>query len=435
MVSEHSHEHMASGGSRPNAGSSRHWLRLAARSALALFVLGIGGAVSFYWLTHRPKAKRHKPKAEAKLVEVSSAAMADEPVTVKLMGTVVPAKTVALASQVGGEIVEISPSFVPGGRFRADERIARIERADYELVVRQRTAELAKAESELKLEMGQQDVAKRESELLGADLGKEDKELLLRGPQLAAAQASVAMARAALEKARLDLERTTIEAPFNAIVQSRNVDIGSQVNARAALASLVCTDEYWVQVSVPVNQLRWIDIPGANSSTGSAVRVYHEAAWGEKKARLGTVKALMTNIETEGRMAMLLVSVKDPLNLDTDVPKDCPLILDAYVRVEINGRQLRNVVRIPRTALRDGNRVWVMNSDGTLDIREVAIEWSSDDYVCLSGGLVSGDLVVTSDLAAPVQGMALRTLKALPNASAGHAESRTVACERKETPS
>jgi len=64
---------------------------------------------------------------------------------------------------------------------------------------------------------------------------------------------------------------------------------------------------------------------------------------------------------------------------------------------------------VPRTALRDGSRVWLMNQEGTLEIREVQEVWGDDAYVYLSGGIGSGDLLITSDLAAPVPGMALRT--------------------------
>jgi len=191
------------------------------------------------------------------------------------------------------------------------------------------------------------------------------------------------------------------------------VDIGAQVSTGVALASLVGTDEYWIELSVPVDELRWIGIPGFNSAEGSPARVYHEAAWRAGTHRPGRVVRLMTDIEPEGRMARLLVSVEDPLLLN-GTREGQPLILGSYVRVEVEGAPLAGVFRVPRTAVHNGNEVWVMNPEGLLDIRTVRIAWSGNEEVYVSDGLEDGEQIVTSDLAAPVQGMALRTADSAP---------------------
>ena len=385
------------------------WLGRILRLLLVLIILAAGGAVAYYWMTNKPKARRRRPEKQAVLVEVSRVTPATERVVVQAMGTVVASRTIQLASRVGGEIVAVSPEFVPGGHYATNERILQVDPRDYELVVRQRTSELTKAQSDLTLEMGQQSVAKGEYALLGQDVKEGDKELLLRQPQLAMANATVSAAQAARAKAQLDLARTDIVAPFNAVVQSRNVDLGAQVSVGSPLATLLCTDEYWVQASIPLDELRWIGIPQVSDKEGSTVRVYHEAAWGADAFRVGTVDRLMTDLEPQGRMARMMIAVKDPLDRSASPAKRHPLILGQYVRVEIEGRDLPGVVRIPRTALRDGNRVWVMTPDSTLDIHQVDIVWGGSDHVLVRDGLADGDLLVTSDLGAPVQGMALRT--------------------------
>lgn len=409
---------------------------------LILAILAVAGGVSAYWLTHQPTARRRPPKPQAVLVEVRRVSPTSEPVVVRAMGEVVPAKEIKLAARVSGEIVKVSPQFVPGGYIKAvtgedrpagrreaakaaegpvgleayealqgDQRILQIDPRDYKLVVRQRAGDLAKAQCEMKVEMGRVSVAKREAELLGHVIKQEDEDLVLRKPQLAMARAAESAAEAALEKARLDLKRTTVTTPFNVVVQSRSVNLGSQVAVGSPLASLVGTDEYWVQVSVPVDQLKWIDIPVLAGEKGSPVRVYHEAAWGAgpDAFRAGTVSRLMPDLEPLGRMARLLVAVANPLHLSAPLQERRVLILGAYVRVEIKGRKLEKVVRVSRTALREGDSVWVMKPDQTLDIRQVRIEWSGNEYVYVSEGLRDGDILITSDLGAPVQGMALRT--------------------------
>lgn len=389
--------------------TSMRRLGITTRLLLVLAVLAVGSAISIYWITHRPTAQRRRPQPGATLVEVTKIHPQTEKVIVRVMGTVVPAKSIQLVSRVNGQIVEVSPQFVPGGRFHTNDRILQVEQKDYKLAVEQRRSDLVKAERDLKLEMGQQSVAQREYEILAREVREEDKELILRQPQLEMARAAVSAAEATLEKALLDLQRTVVVAPFNAMIQSKQVDLGSQVSTGTVLASFIGTDEYWVEVSVPVDQLKWIRIPGHNNQNGSPARVFYESAWGKNMFRLGMVERLMTELEPQGRMARLLVTVKDPLMLQSSTENTHPLILGSYVRVEIEGTELPAVVKIPRTAIREGSEVWLMNPENKLEIRTVIPTWSSDEYVFISEGFDDGEYLITSNLGTPLPGIALRT--------------------------
>ena len=384
------------------------WSGRLLRTMLVLVIIVVSAGVSVYWLTHQPKAQRKQPQAQARLVEVTAAKRQEHRITISAMGTVVPARAIQLAAQVSGQVVAVSPAFVPGGRVEAGGKLLQIERTDYELAVLRRKSELTQAQGELSMEMGQQSVAQRELELLGMDVDQEDMKLLLRKPQLAMAQAAVAAARASLAQGELNLQRTEISTPFNAMVESRSVDLGAQVGVGTAVASLVGTDKYWVQVLVPMDQLRWIDIPDGDGKAGSTVRVYCEAAWGPEVFRVGMAEQLTGSLEPEGRMAQLLVAVVDPLGISSEPQQRHRLLLDSYVRVEIEGQKLSGVISVPRTALRDGKNVWVMQPDKTLGISKVKTVWSGNDQVFVTDGIDDGDLLITSDLAAPVAQMALR---------------------------
>jgi RND family efflux transporter MFP subunit len=413
MTDYDANSHGRDSGGTGAEGSDLRWLSLTLRFLLVLAILGLGVGISAYLLMNRPTPKRKPPSSEATLVEVTGVTAGEQSVIVKAMGTVVPTREIQLAAQVGGEIVrindaiEISLEFVPGGHVTCGETLLQIDPKDYQLIVRQRSSDLVRAQCDLQVELGQQSVAKGEYELLGETVAKEDRELVLRQPQLDIAKAAVATAQASLEKAELDLARATVAAPFNAVVQTRYVNFGSQVAAGSPLATLVGTDTYWIEVAVPVSRLRWLDIPGAKGS----VSIYHEAAWGEEVRRTGRVVRLMADLEPQGRMARLLVEVDDPLALTAKSKADAlpPMILGAYVRVEIEGRRLTDVIRVPRIALRDGNRVWVMSPKKTLEIREVTIVWSNDEEITIDSGLASSDALIVSDLAAAVQDMLLRT--------------------------
>ncbi len=442
--------------------------RLAARVLallLAVAVLGAGVGVAVYWLANRPKASRRPPAAAATLVEVEVLAAGPHRVTVEAMGTVAPARRIALAARVGGEVVEVADAFTPGGLLAEGETVLQLDPEDYEIAVARaelaleraklaarqresdiaaRQSELAKAQEAMKIELGRQAVAKREYELLGEDIDDADRELVLRRPQLASARAGVAAAEAAVDSARaardaaeqavkdaentlraakLDLSRTIVTAPFNGAILDRNVERGSQVSPGTALATFAGTDEYWIRVLVPVDQLRWIEMPAAGLE-GSSVRIYHEPRWGPGVHRAGRVLKLLPDIEPRGRMAQLLVAVDDPLGLRSAEVADAPLLLDAYVTVAIQGQQVASVIPVPRSALHDGRHVWVAGNDGQLDVREVRMIWRGKETVYVAEGLADGERLIVSDLAAAVDGMPVRTAGEAAPATAPAGEAR-----------
>ena len=392
-------------GKRPSAVWK--WLGRLFRLCIAIVVIGGSATISYLWVTNPPVTQRRPRGPEAVLVEVMPIEVSRQQITVRAMGTVLPATQIQLAARVNGQIVETDSNFIPGGRFARGQKIMQIDPKDYELVIKQQTGNLVKAQSEVRQEMGQQSVAQREYELLLDTVVEEDTDLVLRQPQLATKEAAVEIAQATLDKAQLDLERTSITAPFNAVVHERKVELGSYVTPGSSLATLVGTDEFWIEVSIPVDELKWIDFPDSENDTGSPVRVFNPAAWGEGVYRSGHVKQLLPALESKGRMARVLVTVAKPL--DQEEGAEPSLLLDSFVRVEIEGLYLDDVVQVARTVLQSGDNLWIMLPDNTLDIRPVTVIWGTSDVVFVQEGLKTGDRLVVSDLATPIPGLKLRT--------------------------
>ncbi len=386
-------------------GSQPRW-----RAALIPIAILAGCAVlAVVVIETSPVAERKARPLRARLVEVVPAEVSTATTQVVAMGTVVATREVVLKPQVSGRVVEVSPEFVPGGRFEPGQVMLRVDPSDYELAVRQRESELAQHRADLRMEQGNQSVARLEFELLGESVSEEDRDLVLREPQLDRVRARVGAAEAALAQAKLDLERTVVRSPFHSWVRERGVELGTRVDSGTVLATLVGTSDYWVEVVVPVNQLRWIEIPSTPEETGSVAQIGDAGAWGPGVYREGHVVRLLGDLEHEGRMARVLVRVEDPLALESDDPGVPPLLLGSFVNVRIDGHSLDNVVALDRTLLRDGDRVWVMGSDDALEIREVRVVFRSEDRVLVREGLRAGERLVKSDLSSPVTGMALRT--------------------------
>ncbi len=380
---------------------------------LPLLVLGAAGGLAYSYLQNSPKAKRIPPPRSAPLVEVVTLERASREVSIAAMGLVKPALEINLKPRVNGQIREVSQEFMPGGYFQRDEVILKLDPVDFELRVREAQANVDKARSALALEQGQQAIARKEFELLGQQIDETEHALVLRKPQLASARADLDRALSELDQASLDLQRTVIRAPFNAGIRSRDADLGLQVTSATTLAVLSGTDQYWIELTMAVNKLKWIKIPQNSHEAGSAVKIIDENAWGPGVYRMGRVISLAPDLETEGRLARLLVAVDDPLSLRPENSTQAKLIIGSFLRVEIQGIKLPDSVVIDRKLLRDGNTLWVLNADNKLEIRSINVTYQGADYVLATEGVEAQERIVSSPLSAAVDGMPLRTAEQL----------------------
>ena len=371
-------------------------------AAMGVVILS-GLAVSAYWLNNKPRAQRTPPKSLAPLVETVSLTPVEHLATVSAMGVVTAAQSVDLAARVSGEVVAVNDHLAPGARFAKGEMIARIDPADYRLALREKEAALVKARYELELELGQGAVAKREYELLGETIAESDRALVLREPHLKAARANVDAAEAALEQARLELERTQIVAPFNAVVKERFVAVGMQLGSGTKIATLVDSDRYWIEASLPIDHLAWIRFGNDPSRVEIIPRIpgthYRE----------GFVKSVMSDVDEEGRMARIVIEVSDPLSSTAAAP----LLLGDLVTLGIEGKRLENVLKIPRSAVHNGGSIWLLSPEKRLKIVHLTPLWAETDAIFIDASAIAdGFSLITTDLSGAVEGMQLRTEKA-----------------------
>jgi len=392
------------------------------RILLVILILLIGISATVYMITHKIKPERAPAEEQVVPVAVTPIEHTTEQVKVTAQGTVTPARQVQVRPEVTGRIVEMSARLIPGGYFPKGATMARIDARDYEARLAAQRDMVAQATLRLEQERARQSVARQEWELLEDSIPPDqaNRDLALRIPQIESAEASLAAAKSALAKAEVDLERCTLTAPFNAQVIRENVDQGQVVNPQTEVAMLAGTDQYWVQVSIPVEYLSWIEIPSAGGE-GSPASVIQKTGNGTI-IREGHVVRLLGDLDPAGRLARLLVAIDDPLNRRTNRDR-LPLLLNSYVTVEIAGRTMENVIEIPRSAIRDldgeatgdgRNRegIWIMDEEDRLRIEPVEVAWRTRDAVFVANGLRDGDRLVTSNIPTPIQGMKLSTLPA-----------------------
>ena len=82
---------------------------------------------------------------------------------------------------------------------------------------------------------------------------------------------------------------------------------------------------------------------------------------------------MRSDLEEPGLMALFVVAANDSLGMQPSGQKSPAMLIGEYVRVQIQGHQIEDVYRIPRSVLRYNNQIWLLDADGNLDIREVTI--------------------------------------------------------------
>ena len=324
-------------------------------------------------------------------------------------GEVIPARRVVMEPEVRGRIVRHHRLLIPGGQIAAGEELFGIEDTLGELELRGAIAAVKRAEADL-----------FETQRKYAEAKRLADEQITSQTELAAREAEVALERAELDQLVAARDRTqemltrySVAAPFNAVVLDEAVEIGQQVAPGFAAATLVGTDEFWVRVALPVNQLEWVELPG-NDRSGAKARVFLETGGNQPTARNGRVIRLLGDMERTGRMARVLVSIEDPLGLRLAADA-VPFLLGSYVRVEIDAGELTDVLTIERAALRDGDTLWVADANGELQIRPAKLRWQQGDTIYLDNTLQPGDELIISPLRVALPGM-----KVEAQAAGGH---------------
>lgn len=398
---------------------------------LPVLILALGFGAFQLLASMREPPQRVSHAYAGPLVEAIAAPLQQVQVVVEGQGTVRPDAQIDLVPQVSGIVVWKDAGFKPGGTFAKGALLFRLDPRDAELAVQQAVAQVAQARYQLDLAREEAAIAAEEWERLHAD-DQAPTDLVLRKPQLRAAEAALQGAEARLAEARLRLERTQVYAPFAGRVRTTRVDVGQHLNAGQAIAQIYSIEKAEIVVPVPDEDLGWftlplpIDIaPVSASSTGAvsernaegharafafsregASAVVSGAFAGRRHQWGGRVVRTEGELDPQSRMVRLVVEVEAPYGGIADgIP---PLTVGMFVDVAIAGRTVDGVRVLPRAALRQGDRVWAVGRDGVLRIRPAQVVRALEGEVLSYIDLAPEERIVVSQLSGVTDGMQVR---------------------------
>lgn len=372
-------------------------------------------------------------------------------------GSARPRTRVEISPLVGGKVLWRADYFL-AGRFVAEgQPLLRIDPNDFELALRSAVQDRSLHEAQLlrvrtdannldrslaterrRLELAQSQYDKTKALYDRGVTGVDDVEtaedrLLAQERSVQAIQDSLAVipARVAelkalldgdevrIDRARLDLARTVVRSDISGRVLDRSVEVGERVQAGQVCGEVYGTKVMEVPVSVPAEDLRWLD-PAvlARSGTGPepCPEEVHDAnvSWlasanGRTVCWDGCVGRVEAGLEAQTRTAVVVVLVRNP----PPGSGAWMLELNMFCRVRIEGMQFPEAFVLPRKALLAGEKVYVVR-DGRLTTRRVhPTRVLNEEVVILpGGGLTAGDRVVLSYVPKPVEGMRVEAVDA-----------------------
>jgi RND family efflux transporter MFP subunit len=368
--------------------------------------IGLGVFVFIVITANKPQLKRTDPPTPVPMVRVVAVQVETVSVPIVGQGTVRPLREIQIIPEVSGRVLSVSPALVSGGGFKNGETLLRIDPTDYELAVTLAQARIKDSVSSLRLMEEEAAAARDEWRLLNADKADtldQPPPLVAKLPQLEAAKAQLAADRADLQKALLNLERTEIKAPFDGRVIEENAGAGQYVSPGQPVATIFSTEVAEIVVPLEDESLYWFHVPGFTPGDGpGAPATVSARIAGRNLTWQGRVDRSEGKVDERTRMINVIVRVEAPYATKP------PLAAGLFASVEIQGRTIPEAAIVPRAALRENDRVWVVDDTGRLAFRDIEVARLYPDRAILTDGLRAGELVVISPLNAVTDGMAVR---------------------------
>ena len=375
-----------------------------------------------------PRARAVSRVPAVRLHTITAVDVADE---IRFSGTVAPSRKTMISPKILGTIEAITKQ--EGDPIRAGEVLVRLERADYELALRQAQAQLAVAEAHLAQARQAVRSTKRPRARLrrlraadsvpDAALDEIDARYEMTVKTVAVARANAELARVGVDAAERQLGYTEVTAPFDGVVLKRLVDEGEIARALPPTVVLVVAEVPPFYVLGSVNE-----IAGVRLTPGTTLVVRPDAA--PEAVIEASVTQTGAMVDPETRSLPIRARV-------TRGAEHLRVGMSAELVAQL-GRRSRLVV--PRVALMNrtgaGAEVFVVSArDGEhrAERRHLALGAPRGDGVFVEAGLREGERVVVAGHPDVVDGAPVRPVSGTTRPAASEERDGAVARQVSES--
>lgn len=350
------------------------------KTGLPVLVLLLAALLVWWMLINKKPPSTHASKPLAPIVALQQVVLGDVPVPVYTRGVVAAKRQINLVSEVSGQVETVSPYLVAGGLVSAGTELVRIDPLKYEVAV-----------------------AEAEAGVASAQLALKEAAVLLKKAAIKEAKANLKAAEARLRRAKDSLANTVVVAPYDVVVDAKYTDQGQYVIAGAALTRLI--DSSVLEVRLPLLSADVPFVKVGEKDNGDWYTVTLTARQGA--AQLSWLAKLVRKeqrVDAATQVSYVVAEVEQPYSTKRHRQA---LPVGQFVTAIINNSTIPNAVSLPRTALHEGQFVFVYEQ-GRLKRVDVAVLRAAGDEIIVNKGLRTGDKVVISRLSFMVNGMEVR---------------------------
>ena len=319
-------------------------------------------------------------------------------------GKVNASQRAELAFRVSGQLEEVLVK--EGDRVEEQQVLARLDPADYELVLEDRRANHDRNVKNYN----------RAKELVGdGNISRLDFDRM---------EADFRSSAAALSQAERDLQYTVLVSPFSGRIAQRAVENFEEVVAKQTVMWLQNVDELDVVINLPENVVRSVRPSVAvedRNKTGAALHAYAQFEGRGDEIFALSPKEIATKADEQTQTFRATFTMDSPSTFNA-LPG-----MTATVTLDLSELVSKEKVRwIPARAVQADSglnpRVWVLNSTSmTVSPQDVAIGRMSGGMIEITGGLSGGEEIVAVGAPYLAEGMGvtrmLVTEQAIPRAS------------------
>ena len=344
-------------------------------------VLVAGGLVAYFSADSRAREKPAAKGPAAVPVAVAVAVQQTVPVRLLAIGNVEPYTTVAVKSRIDGQIMEVH--FREGQEVKKDEVLFRIDPRPFEAAYRQFEAQALRDVASRDQAISQE---KRYQELLDKNFVSKDAYAQYR-TNAQTADATSRASQAALENAKLNLEYTVIRSPIDGYVGRALLQAGNMVKANDTISLVVINQVKPVYVSFAIPEQQLATVRDLMRKGSLAVDVTSPGS--DKPLAEGRIAFLDNAVDqTTGTIKVRALFANS----------DAALWPGQFYTVRVKLYDQDNAIQVPSRALQtgpDGQFVYVVKDDMTVELRKVVVSRSEGETAVLAeGGVAKGERLV-----------------------------------------
>lgn len=361
---------------------------------LSISFLFIAIVVFSYLKGSRAKLQKSPEKVQTPLLRTIKALRGDFAAQFRTFGSVKAQHQLVLNSEVSGRVKELHPAFLEGGEIKAGETIITLDQTDLILALKQAEASLELSLAQLQtlqqesananasltlqqqtLELSTNELKRQEQMFTQKTISRQSLENAIKSNQsqklavlnlenqrslipsrIKQMEASIKINRAKLNEAQNRLIRSSVMAPFNGRVVSKNVSVGQYLNVGGRIGELLNLDELEIATPIPSSELHWLNeessdydhpVQKPTSIIGKSVKLGFLAP--VSKDALGTIKRVSAFLDDGTRSLTAFIQLNSIPLMGESTQKILP---GSFCQVRFKGKMMRDVLKVPRSSLK-----------------------------------------------------------------------------------